>query len=126
MGDQIISGLPSGSPAQLIDTIVAARGGTNVKLTLSDLDSLIGGGGGGSGTMSLDIYNDGAEYTAGSTLTLALPVDAIAEKNLFVFFNGLFQESTEWTITTGGSPSVDFNSAIPLGVSRVEVRIYIP
>lgn len=73
---------------------------------------------------ALQVYTDPADFTAGVTVTLPLPVDAVVEDNLEVYFNGLFQESTEWTITTGGSPSVDFSSAIPVGVTRVEVRVF--
>lgn len=126
MANERVSGLPSGAPAQLSDEIHVARSGTSYKLTLSDVDALIGGGGGGSGTLTLNVYNDGVDFTSGVTTSLALPVDAVAEQNLWVYFNGLFQESTEWTLTTGISPSVDFSSAIPAGVSRVEVRVYQP
>jgi len=125
MSNSPISGLPSGTPGQLSDEVLIARGGVSYKLSLQDVDDLIGTGG-GSGTLTLTVYNDTVDFTAGVTTSLALAVDAIAEKNLWVFFNGLFQESTEWTITTGGSPSVDFSSPIPTGVSRVEVRIYSP
>jgi hypothetical protein len=126
MSNKKVSGLPSGAPAQLADEILVARSGVSYKLSLSDLDSLIGGGGGGSGTLTLNVYNDGVDFTGGVTTSLALPVDAVSEQNLWVYYNGLFQESTEWTLTTGVSPSVDFSSPIPNGVTRVEVRIYQP
>lgn len=75
-------------------------------------------------TKTLQVYTDPADFTAGVTIALTLPVDAVVEDNLEVYFNGLFQESTEWTITTGGAPSVDFSSAIPVGITRVEVRVF--
>ncbi len=126
MSNKKVSGLPSGAPAQLADEILVARSGVSYKLNIADIGAIIGGGGPGSGTLSLNVYNDGVDFTAGVTNSLALPVDAVAEQNLWVYFNGLFQESTEWSLTTGVSPSVDFTSPIPNGVTRVEVRIYQP
>jgi hypothetical protein len=115
MVDTRISDLTDGVTAQGTDEIPAARAGSNVKLRVSQLLDGV--------TRTLRVYDDGVDFTAGVSSTLALPVDAVVEDNLEVYFNGLFQSSTEWTITTGGSPSVNFTSPIPSFVGRVEVRI---
>lgn len=120
-----IDALPAGTPVStdLLPFSDQDDAQTDKKATIAQIVAAAGGTG---GIMALSVYEGGVDFTAGSTTSLALPVDPVLEQNLFVFFNGLFQESTEWTLTTGISPSVDFTVAIPTGVTRVEVRVYQP
>lgn len=115
MADTKISDLTDGGAAQSTDEIPVARAGTNVKLSVSNLLNGV--------VRTLRVYDSGVDFTPGVSSSLPLPVDAVIEDNLEVYFNGLFQNSTEWTITTGGSPSVNFSAPIPTSVTRVEVRV---
>jgi len=75
MADTKISALPSGAPAQATDETVIARSGTNVKLTVADLASYIGGGGtvtsvnvSGGAT---GLTTSGGPVTSSGTITLS-------------------------------------------------------
>jgi hypothetical protein len=115
MPDTRITNLTDGGVGQSTDELVINRGGLDRKLSVGNILVNV--------AKTLRVFVDGVDFTAGISTTLPLPVDAVVEDNLEVYFNGLFQESTEWTITTGGSPSVNFSSPIPASVTRVEVRV---
>lgn len=71
-------------------------------------------------SMALQVYVDGVDFTAGTSNTLTLPSTPAGEAYLDVYFNGIFQESTEWSFV---GTTLTFSAAIPVGVTRVEVRI---
>jgi hypothetical protein len=69
----------------------------------------------------LQVYaGGGVDFTAGSSTTLTLPATPTNEASLSVFFNGLFQQSDEWSFS---GTTLTFGTAIPVGVTSIEVRI---
>jgi hypothetical protein len=77
--------------------------------------------GANASSIALTVYNDGAEFTAGTSTTLTLSSTPAGEANVMVFFDGIFQNSTEWSFS---GTTLTFSSAIPLGVSRIEIRLF--
>jgi hypothetical protein len=75
---------------------------------------------------TVQVFTSPADFTPGVTTFLDLAIDPLIEANLEIHYNGLKQNDTEWTITTGGSPKVNFTSTIPVGVTNVEARIFRP
>lgn len=71
-------------------------------------------------SISETVYSDGVEFTAGTTTALTMPSTPAAEANISVWFDGVYQMSTEWSFAT---TTLTFSSAIPLGVLKVVVKI---
>jgi hypothetical protein len=67
-------------------------------------------------------YQDGVDFTAGSSTTLTMPQAAPAddEDHVLVFFHGLAQHQDQWTIS---GTTITFSAAIPTGVTDVEIRV---
>lgn len=76
-----------------------------------------------SGAWSLQLYTDPTDFTAGSTTGLTMPVASASnnEANVQVYFNGLWQQSDQWTIA---GTAITFGSAIPVGVDAIEIRVF--
>jgi hypothetical protein len=120
MVDTKISAFTLGDPPQVTDELVAARAGTNVKLSVGEIFQ--------TALSNINkvkvLYEEGVDYTTGLSTQLPLPFEVTAQENIEVYFSGLYQNTSEWTLITGGSPSVDFApSTIPANVSKIEVVI---
>lgn len=76
--------------------------------------------GGSTGNMTVDNYTDGVDFTAGTTTALTLSVAPGSENNVWVTFDGVSQHHDQFTVS---GTTITFSSAIPLGVSDVEVTI---
>lgn len=72
-----------------------------------------------TGNMVVDTYVDGIDFTAGTTTGLTTTASAGSDNNMLVFFDGIVQHHTEFSVS---GTTVTFASAIPLGVSAVELR----
>ena len=72
----------------------------------------------GANASSIDIttYTEGVDYTADVTTQLTLSSTPAGEANIMVFFEGVWQSSTEWSFST---TTLTFTSAIPTGVNQV-------
>lgn len=67
-------------------------------------------------------YVDPTDFTAGITTQLTLPSAAPSddEDHVRPYFHGLLQEQTEWSIV---GTTITFTSAIPVGVTDVEIHV---
>jgi hypothetical protein len=76
----------------------------------------------GANATSKDIttYTEGVDYTGGVSTTLTLSSTPAGEPEIEVYFEGVFQASTEWSFV---GTTLTFTSAIPSGVDSVEIRI---
>jgi len=103
-------------------TILARLAAGNiVAATPTELRTLLNiSNGANASSVSLTIYTDGAEFTAGTSTTLTLASTPAAEANISVYFNGVWQASTEWSFA---GTTITFSAAIPSGVTAVEIRI---
>lgn len=65
-----------------------------------------------------EIFNDGVDFTAGTTTQLTLAANPDNEDNTDIFFDGLKQHRDTYTLAGG---IITFDAAIPLGTSAVEI-----
>lgn len=65
-----------------------------------------------------DSFIDGSDFTAGTTTQLTLSSNPGVEANTQVYFDGVYQEKTEYSVL---DTTITFSSAIPAGVSSVEI-----
>ena len=72
-----------------------------------------------AGNLSDENFTAGVHFTAGVTTSLTLTGSYSSKTNLWVYFDGLRQESTEYQLL--GS-ILTFTSAIPVGVQKVFVK----
>ena len=76
----------------------------------------------GSSLLDLDlhrqVYLDGVNFTAGLTTLLPLPSSAESNSDVLVFFDAVFQGSSNYTVN---NTILNFNAAIPSFTSKVEV-----
>ena len=68
--------------------------------------------------INVDTFVDVTDYTAGATAGLTLSGFPGDENNTQVFFDGVYQEKTTYSLASG---VITFDAVIPLGVSQVEV-----
>lgn len=66
-----------------------------------------------------DVFVDGVDFTAGASTTLSLSANPGSRDNTWVYFDEVFQSPDKYIVLTG---DVIFNSAIPGGTTKVEVR----
>lgn len=73
-----------------------------------------------TGQQQSQTFTGGSNYTAGTTTTLTLTTTPIAPSSaaLDIFFDGVYQHSSEWSYNPT-SGVITFGSAIPLGVLKV-------
>ena len=71
------------------------------------------------GNMTVDVFNAGADFTVDVTTQLTLSDNAGSENNLWVNFDGVVQQKNQYTLS---GTTLTFSSAIPTGVTRVEVQ----
>lgn len=74
----------------------------------------------GAGDMRVDVFTAGVDFIAGVTTQLALSRPPGNPANLEIFFDALFQGTDQWSVN---GQVVTFNSAIPVGVTKVFARI---
>ena len=67
---------------------------------------------------SVENFVDGVDYTSGITTQLTLASNPGVEENTQVYFDGVYQEKNNYTLSAG---VITFGSAIPTGVNAVEV-----
>lgn len=67
-----------------------------------------------------EIFNAPGDFTPGSTTTLTLAVTPISEGNLLIFFEGVIQHTTAYSLVGN---VITFTSAIPVGTNQVETRV---
>lgn len=71
------------------------------------------------GNVSVKIFNAGTDFTAGTTTQLTLPSSPFSSTGIWIFFDGIMQNDNTYNVS---SAVVTFTSAIPTGVSTVEVK----
>lgn len=71
-----------------------------------------------SGQFKRQVFVDGVDFVAGTDDTLTLLTDPVTAKNVFVYFDAAYQQTTEWTRS---GLDIVFDVPIPLGVTQVEV-----
>lgn len=73
-----------------------------------------------SGNMTDHKYAAGTDFTPGVTTSLTLPIDPGSAQNMWVFFDSAFQADDQLSLA---GTTLTFNSAIPVGVQEVNVKI---
>lgn len=68
----------------------------------------------------VDRFEDGVDYTAGTTTTLTLSQSPGVIQNTWVFFDGVIVHQDDYTIDGN---VITFDSAIPVSTNEVEVRL---
>lgn len=71
------------------------------------------------GTISIQRFTAGTDFTAGSTTTLTITYSPGSANNIDIYFDGQYQHHDQWSIT---GTTITFTAAIPLGTSVVEVK----
>lgn len=96
----------------------------DAKLYLKKSDNTIAeiSGGGGGFELYVEIFEDGTDYTAGSTTSLVITEPPLNEEQIQVSFNGVVQHHDTYSIS--GS-TITFSSPIPTGVTTVEVQYVV-
>lgn len=74
-------------------------------------------------TPTVDTFAAGVGFTAGSSTTVSLSADPGSEKNLTVFFDGVGQHRSTYSVS---GTTVTFDTAIPTGTAEVEATFAIP
>ena len=72
----------------------------------------------GQTTWKVKRFVAGTNYTAGTTTQLSLDSAPGSENNCFIYFQGVYQEKAEFGLS---GTTITFISAIPVGVTSVEV-----
>lgn len=73
----------------------------------------------GAGDIRADTFTAGVDFTPGVTTQLTPSRDPGVAANVEIFFDTAFQGPDQWALNTG---KIVFNSAIPVGVSKVFIR----
>ena len=73
-----------------------------------------------SAIFTTNSFASGSGFTGGSTTQLTLSSSPNGLANCMVFFDGVYQQHNQYTLS--GSV-ITFNSAIPVGISNVEVQV---
>jgi hypothetical protein len=71
------------------------------------------------------VLRSGIDYTAGSSTTVTLPTTASPKTISGVFFDGGYQAASQWSLG-GDDVTLTFSSAIPLGISEINVAYFFP
>lgn len=70
------------------------------------------------GTISIQRYTAGTDFTAGSTTALTITYNPGSANNVSIFFDGIAQHHDQWSLS---GTTITFNSAIPTGTLVVEI-----
>lgn len=68
---------------------------------------------------------DGVDYASGTSTSVALPATTSGKTIAGVFFDGVFQSPTGWTLSGGGT-TLTFSGAVPAGVGEINVMYFSP
>lgn len=71
-----------------------------------------------TGNYSTDQFAAGVDFTAGSSTTLTLGASVGTENNTQVYFDGVYQNKSSYTVSAG---VITFDAAIPASVATIEV-----
>lgn len=71
------------------------------------------------------VLRDGVDYVSGSSTTVTLPVTAQPKVISGVFFDGVFQSPSQWSLG-GDDRTLSFNGAIPQNVGETTVMYFAP
>lgn len=74
--------------------------------------------GAAAGDMTVDVFTDGSGYTGDVSTAITLSSDPGSENNTWVYFDGVYQEKSEYSVS--GS-TMTFTQAISSGLAKVEV-----
>lgn len=116
MADKQIEEFPVVTSPDGLDVVHISRGGADRSIIVSDLIPSVGT----SGTVVVRVFKNGIEFTAGTSNALNISEEVTAKKNLWVFFDGVYQEKETYELT---DTIVVFNEVIPIGVDTVEIVI---
>jgi len=72
------------------------------------------------GNMTDNAYLSGTGFTPGTTTTLTISSSPGSPANMWVFFDGAYQTPDTWSVS---GTVVTFNSAIPIGVNEVNIKV---
>ena len=72
------------------------------------------------GNMTDNAYLSGTGFTPGTTTTLTISSSPGSPSNMWVFFDGVYQTPDTWSVS---GTVVTFNSAIPIGVNEVNIKV---
>jgi hypothetical protein len=84
-----------------------------LQAAIENLSDIVGVG------LYLETFNNGADFTAGTSTTLSLVNSPGSSTSTWVFFDGIYQDANTYSLS---GTTITFNSAIPSGVLTVEVR----
>lgn len=73
-----------------------------------------------TGNMTDDIFVAGTDFTPGTTTQLTLTVNPGSIDNTWIYFDGVYQDDSQAALNAN---VLTFTSAIPVGVSKVTVKI---
>jgi hypothetical protein len=71
------------------------------------------------------LLKDGIDYTSGASTSVTLPVTANPKVISGVFFDGVFQSTSQWSLGIDNI-TLSFNGAIPSGIGEVSVMYFSP
>lgn len=74
-----------------------------------------------TGSLTDNVFFAGTGFTPGSTTSLTLTSDPGSIANTWIFFDGVYQADNQ--IASLAYPTLTFNSAIPVGVNVVTVKV---
>jgi hypothetical protein len=80
------------------------------------------GGGGGGVAITSQTYLRTVDYDGTTDDTLTLPATQTDEAYVFVFADGVWENSTSWALITGGT-EIQFDAIIPNFIDEIEIRV---
>lgn len=113
-------------PTDLSDgelAINTADGKLYLKKSDGSVAEISGSGGVDAGTeLAVELFDDGTDFTAGTTTQITLAETPADEDQIQISFNGVVQHHDTYDIV---GPDITFTGAIPVGVTTVEVQYLI-
>jgi hypothetical protein len=114
LANKQIEEFPIVTSVEVGDILHLSRGGADRSITASTLVPTVGS----SGTVIINTFKDGVEYTAGFSNTISISQTLASKNNAWVFFDGVYQEKETYLLS---GTLITFDSVIPIGVSTIEV-----
>lgn len=71
------------------------------------------------GTISIQRFTAGTDFTAGTTTSLTITYSPGSANNIDIYFDGQYQHHDQWSISGN---TITFTAAIPVGTAVVEVK----
>jgi hypothetical protein len=82
-----------------------------------------GGGGGGGSVVTSQTYIRTVDYDGTTDDTLPLPDTQTNEAYVFVFADGIWENSTSWSLINAGA-DIQFDAIIPDYIDEIEIRVF--